>query len=183
MSSVNGATARRAVRQVIDSCGAPTPNARRQTLDIAQGEVSQQKHQEAEVLTTSGTTVGFTADGNGVQVQSIDPGDWIALGGPSLDPVNFLNMSSISFRVQAAGTAGNPRAAAELRFDAPDGPLAATIGINSTGNVYATQTTAVSYPSGTHKLYLVFRSIPGGPTTNLFNLNWFEFGGQGVGTP
>jgi PKD repeat protein/type 1 glutamine amidotransferase len=145
--------------------------------------VIQQKHQEAEVLTTSGTTVGFTTDGNGVQVQSIDPGDWIALGGPSLDSVNFLNMDSISFRVQAAGTAGNPRAAVELRFDAPDGPLAATIGINSTGNVYATQTTAVGYPSGTHKLYLVFRSIPGGPTTNLFNLNWFEFGGQGVGTP
>jgi cytochrome c len=29
----------------------------------------------------------------------------------------------------------------------------------------------------------VFRGVPGGPTSNLFNLNWIEFGGAGIGTP
>jgi len=30
----------------------------------------------------------------------------------------------------------------------------------------------------------VFRSIPGGQTgNNLFNLNWVEFGGQGIASP
>jgi PKD repeat protein/type 1 glutamine amidotransferase len=148
--------------------------------------VFQQRHQEAEVLATSGTTVGFTADGNGVQVQSIDPGDWIALGGPSLDPVNFLNMTEISLRVSGGPGpgAGTTRASIELRLDAPDGPLAATIPVlNNPTNAYATQTSTVSFPTGTHKAYLVFRAIgaPGQPTANLFNLNWFELGGAGVG--
>jgi hypothetical protein len=34
--------------------------------------VFQQKHQEVEFLPTAGTTQGYTTDGNGIQVQSID---------------------------------------------------------------------------------------------------------------
>jgi hypothetical protein len=35
-----------------------------------------------------------------------------------------------------------------------------------------------------HKLYLVFRSVAGGQGgNNLFNLNWAELGGPGIGLP
>ena len=37
--------------------------------------------------------------------------------------------------------------------------------------------------SGTHELFLVFRAVTGGATgANLFNLNWVEFQGAGIGT-
>jgi PKD repeat protein len=145
--------------------------------EIAQN-VIQQRNQEAEFLPTQGTTIGFTADGNGIQVVDIDPGEWI-----SLDPVNFLNMTSITFRVSGAGT--TPRGMVELRLDAPDGLVAATIPINGTGgnNTYVDQTTPVSFPTGTHKLYLVFAPVEGGPTTALFNLSRFVLVGQGVAAP
>jgi cytochrome c len=162
--------------------------------------VIQQKRQQAEVLPTQGTTIGFSSDESGVQVVSIDPGDWI-----SLDPVNFHNLDAITFRVSGGSgpTSGTPRAEVELRLDAPDGPLAATVTIIDTGsnNNFASQTTPIADPGGTppgfprtlrnqrlgrplaggtHRLYLVFRSVEGGPATNLFNLNWFELVGGGV---
>ncbi len=141
--------------------------------------VIQQKRQQAEVLPTQGTTIGFSADESGVQVVGIDPGDWI-----SLDPVNLIDITAITFRVSggSGATAGTPRAAVELRLDAPDGPLAATVTIIDTGgnNNFASQTTPIADPGGTHRLYLVFRSVAGGPATNLFNLNWFELEGGGI---
>jgi cytochrome c len=143
--------------------------------------VIQQKRQQAEALPTQGTTSGFSADDGGVQVVGIDPGDWI-----SLDPVNFQALSAITLRVSggAAATAGTPRAAVELRLDAPDGPVAGTVTVSDTGgnNVFQSQTSPLTDPGGTHRLYLVFRSVVGGPATNLFNLNWFEFVGSGVAT-
>jgi hypothetical protein len=34
------------------------------------------------------------------------------------------------------------------------------------------------------RLFLVFNTVPGSATgNNLFNLNWVEFAGAGVGTP
>jgi hypothetical protein len=35
--------------------------------------------------------------------------------------------------------------------------------------------------SGSHALYLVFRSVDGGPTTGFGNLNWVGFSGPGIG--
>jgi hypothetical protein len=80
---------------------------------------------------------------------------------------------------------GTPRAAVELRLDAPDGPLLATATILATtgNNSWQTQATSVADPGGTHRLYLVFQPVPSGPTTGLFNLNWIEFVGAGVTTP
>jgi hypothetical protein len=135
--------------------------------------------QQAEVLPTQGTTTAFSADSSGVQVVSIDPGDWI-----SLDPVNFANLNAITFRVSggAAATVGTPRATIELRLDAPDGTLLTAATVNDTGgaNTFASQTTPITAPEGSHRLYLVFQSVAGGPTTNLFNLNWFELVGGGI---
>jgi cytochrome c len=141
--------------------------------------VIQQKRQQAEVLPSSGTTIGFSADDGGAQVIGIDPGDWL-----SLDPVNFQAMNAITFRVSGgtAASAGTPLAAVELRLDAPDGPIAATSTIIDTGgnNVFQSQTAALTDPGESHRLYLVFQSVVGGPAANLFNLNWFEFVGSGV---
>jgi hypothetical protein len=56
----------------------------------------------------------------------------------------------------------------------------------STGGtaVWQSQTFALPAVSGTNRLFLVFNSVPGGATgNNLFNLNWVEFVGGGVGTP
>ena len=105
---------------------------------------------------------------------NVDPGDWVAF-----DPVNLGGVGTVTFRVSggSAATAGTPRAAVELRVDAPDGPLVATATLNATAgnNSWASQSVPVSYPAGSHRLYLVFRPVTGGPTTGLVNLNWVEF--------
>jgi hypothetical protein len=71
-------------------------------------------------------------------------------------------MTGVDLRVSggSAALAGTVRANIELRVDAPDGPLAATIPVlNNSGTAYATQHVDVStFPTGTHKAYLVFRA-------------------------
>jgi PKD repeat protein/glucose/arabinose dehydrogenase len=148
--------------------------------------VLQQKRQQPDYATDqSGTSTAVTTDPTGGDLNrtSLDPGDWVAVN----RVVNLRNMDSLTFRVAggSAATAGTPQAAVEVRLDAPDGPVLTTVTINATtaNTDYASQTFPISDPGGTHRLYLVFRSVPGGPTANLFNLNWIEFGGTGVGTP
>jgi hypothetical protein len=34
--------------------------------------------------------------------------------------------------------------------------------------------------NATHQLFLVFRPVAGGPTNNVFNLNWVEFTDPGI---
>ena len=83
------------------------------------------------------------------------------------------------------GTAGSPLAAIELHQDTLDGPIVGTYNLVSTGGTatWTSQTFPISL-SGTHELFLVFRTVTGGSTGgNLFNLNWTEFVGAGVGTP
>lgn len=72
-----------------------------------------------------------------------------------------------------------------MHLDAPDGPILTTATINATtgNNDYASQSFPITDPGGTHRLYLVVRSVAGGPTSNLLNLNWVEFGGASIGTP
>jgi PKD repeat protein/glucose/arabinose dehydrogenase len=147
-----------------------------------------QKRQEVEVaVEESGTNVATTNDpaGGSQHRGSLSSGDWIALNGP----FTLLNIDSLAFRVASTSTqvpAGSPAAAVEIRLDAVDGPVLATATITSTGdpNTWQSQTVPVSDPGGLHKIYLVFRPVPGGQTgNNLFNLNWAEFGGQGVSAP
>jgi hypothetical protein len=150
--------------------------------------VIQTRRQQAEFPTASqGVEVTITGDadplpGAGLHQTSIDPGDWLAY-----EPDNLLNITDLSFRVAggSAATAGTPRATVELRLDAPDGPLVATATILATtgNNAWQTQAVPVTDPGGTHRLYLVFGTVPGGPTTGLFNLNWIQVGGAGVTSP
>ena len=62
--------------------------------------------------------------------------------------------------------------------------MIATANLTSTGGtgVWATTTVPLSnVAAGAHELFLTFRTVTGGATgANLFNLNWAEFGGNGV---
>jgi len=153
-----------------------------------------QKHQEVEnVATQSGTNTGGNTDGgltppgtNGVHRGSLAAGDWIQLPGPfNLTNINPTN--SITFRVAdavAGRTAGTPLARIEVHQDSITGPVLVNADLNSTGST--TTWTSQSYNltmSGTHEIFLVFREVVGGATgATLFNLNWVQFNGQGVGT-
>ncbi|MBO0870272.1 MAG: carbohydrate-binding protein, partial [Micromonosporaceae bacterium] len=148
--------------------------------------VIQLKRQELEYATDhSAVTTATTTDPDGgvANLTGIDNGDWVAVN----RVVNLLNINSVTFRVSggSAATAGTPRATVELHLDSITGPLLTTATINATtgNNDYSSQTVPVTDPGGSHRLYLVFRGISGGPTTNLLNLNWIEFGGAGIGTP
>jgi PKD repeat protein/glucose/arabinose dehydrogenase len=148
--------------------------------------VVQTKRQELEYATDhSAVTTATTTDPTGgvANLNGIDNGDWVAVN----RVVNLLNINSVTFRVSggSAATAGTPRATVELHLDSVTGPLLTTATINATtgNNAYSSQTVPVTDPGGTHRLYLVFRGVSGGPTTNLVNLNWIEFGGAGIGTP
>jgi PKD repeat protein len=142
-----------------------------------------QKHQEVEfVVSQSGTNTQTNTDnGAGIHRGSLAAGDWIQLNGP----FNLLQIDTVSFRVADAGggrTAGSPLAAIEIRADSVTGPIVTTANLVSTGGtgVWSTQTFPISL-SGKHELFFVFRTVPGGSTgNNLFNLNWAEFGGNGI---
>ena len=145
-----------------------------------------QKHQEVEfVVNQSGTNTATNTDGDRRRRAPRQPraGDWLQLNGP----FNLININSITFRVAdaAAGrTAGSPLAAIEIRQDSITGPILQTDNLVSTGGTatWTSQTFPISM-SGTHELFLVFRTVTGGATGgNLFNLNWAEFIGPGIGS-
>jgi PKD repeat protein len=163
-----------------------------QTLSTTSQTQIRQKHQEVEfVVNQSGTNTATNNDGGpsappspGVHRGSLAAGDWIQLNGP----FNLLNIDSLTFRVAdaAAGrTAGSPLAAIEVHQDTLTGPIVGTFNLVSTGGttVWTSQTFSISL-AGTHELFLVFRTVTGGSTGgNLFNLNWAEFVGSGIGQP
>ena len=156
-----------------------------QTLSTTAQKQIRQKKQEAEVaVSQSGTNVATTTDvGGGQHRGSLAPNDWIQLNGP----YNLVNINSLTFRVaDTAGgrVAGSPLAAVELRTGSATGPIVDTYNLVSTGGTatWTSQTFPISL-AGTNDLFLVFRAVTGGQTgNNLFNLNWTEFGGAGVGT-
>ena len=115
---------------------------------------------------------------------SLAPGDWIQLNGP----FNLLNISSVTFRVAdaAAGrTAGSPLAAIEVHQDSLTGPIVHDLqpGLDrrhgrldepDVPDLARRAHTSCSSCSGR------YRRRTG---NNLFNLNWAEFVGSGIGQP
>jgi len=147
-----------------------------------QVQIRQQKQEVEFVLEQSGTNTSSTADvGGGLQRGSLGNGDWLLLNGP----FNLIAVDSLTFRVSGGTAATGVAGAVELHLDAVDGPLHSTFNVAATASAttYASQTFPLTDPGGLHKLYLVFRSLTGGPTNNFFNLNWVEFGGQGISAP
>ncbi|MFG2059481.1 ThuA domain-containing protein [Micromonospora sp. NPDC048930] len=152
-------------------------------LTTVDQQIIQAKRQEVEFAADeSGTTVGTSADtGGGQQRGSLDNGDWIAIN----NTVNLTNMQSVTLRTSggSAATAGQPRFAVQFRLDSPTGPLLTTATVNATSgnNAFTSTTVPITDPGGTHKLYLVFTTVSGGPASGFGNLNWVEFTGQGIG--
>jgi PKD repeat protein len=152
---------------------------------IGETRIRQRKQQVEHALNQSGTNVATNTDeGGGEHRGSLSNGDWIELNGP----FNLQNINSVTFRVADAAngrTVGSPLAAIDVRQGAVDGPILATANLTSTGatGTWSSQNVPLAM-TGTHRIFLVFRSVDGGATgNNLFNLNWVEFAGGGVGTP
>ena len=135
--------------------------------------VIQTRRQQAEFAQIQqGVVVAATTDtGGGSQIGNIEPGDYIAF-----DPINLGGVGTVTVR-HAGGSGSGIRAAVELRLDSPTGPLVTTIELPATTgwNDFTSTTVPVDQPAGTHQLYLVFQSVPGGTTGGLVNVNWVEF--------
>ncbi|HWK27577.1 MAG TPA: ThuA domain-containing protein [Solirubrobacter sp.] len=162
-------------------------------LTTVEQNVVQIKRQQVEyVQEESGTSLANVPAGEtdpfGGQVRgSLDNGDWIALNGR----YTLANMDKqITFRYaggSAANPAGSDRAAIEIRTGSATGPIVKTVTLKSTGtnnNTYTSQTFDLDF-EGSQRLYFVFRAIdaPGAPASGFGNLNWIEFGGEGVTLP
>ena len=150
--------------------------------------VIQLKQHELELATErSGVTAGSTAAGPAYSFAAgFDPGDWLALS----RTVNFRSMTRAVVNVDACGAiVGAPAGTLELRLDSPAGPQLASLDITVTDNgpycpaylpVFKTFEVPITDPGGTHRLYLVSQAAPGGPTADLFNVDWIRFDGAGV---
>ena len=139
------------------------------------------RHEVEEAQDIFGLT---TTNAEGTRaVASAEDGDWFALN----NRINLTNMDktiTIRYGSGAGGVAaGTPRAAVEIRQGSPTGTLLQTVPLNATGagnnNTYANATASLNF-TGSQRLFLVFRAVAGGPTTNIANINWVEFTGPGV---
>ncbi|MFC4598767.1 carbohydrate-binding protein [Cohnella hongkongensis] len=94
-------------------------------------------------------------------------------GWAKYDSVDFGDgAAAFSLNVAVSGDWAGGRV--EVRLDAPDGTLAGTLTVASTGSftTYQTQTAMIDTVTGVHDLYLVFPDKAGGTTGNM---NWFSF--------
>ncbi|MBQ1039025.1 family 43 glycosylhydrolase [Micromonospora sp. C81] len=113
---------------------------------------------ETEPSSEGGMNVGWIENGDHVKVKGV------AFGGGA---------TSFTARVASATSGGR----IEVRLDSASGPVVGTCTVGGTGGwqTWVTTTCAVSGATGTRDLYLRFA----GGTGNLFNLNWWQFGGTG----
>ena len=109
--------------------------------------------------------------GGGSQAIRTDHDGYISLEGRNLSGIN-----SVRYRVASATTGGR----IELRLDGPTGNLISTTNVPTTGawNNWIDVESPITDPGGKHDLYFVFKNNPG--ETDLFNVNWVEFSGNGV---
>ena len=150
--------------------------------------VIQAKRHEAELMTErSGTSAATSYFGTPTYATSLDPGDWLAVN----RKIDLRNMTSVSVDVAACGTTvGAPAGTLELRVDSPAGPVLQSfeIKVNDTFQycfalpTFQTFTANITDPGGGHKLYLVPKAATGGPTSDLFFVNWVQFNGAGIGS-
>jgi cytochrome c len=147
--------------------------------------ILQPKRKQAEFFTATGRTAdgtgtdnpgvqtetGSDTEGGGQDIGFIQDGDWW-----SVEPVSLKNITSITLRAASALDGGT----AEVRWNAPDGPLLGSTAITGTGDWQAYQNFTVNLtdpPADSGKLYFVAR---GPAATGLFNVNWMDFAGKGV---
>lgn len=120
---------------------------------------------------THGIEEEDTSDaGGGKSVAFIENGDWIMW-----KQMNLFGIDSLKYRVSSAGAGGT----IEMRADAVDGPLLATMQVKPTGDWQKWETLEAplaTRPEGQHDIYFVFKGGDG----FLFNVNGFEFVGPGI---
>ncbi|MEV4631291.1 ThuA domain-containing protein [Micromonospora sp. NPDC049523] len=119
--------------------------------------------------------IQVTAPGNaqgGGAIGYVDNNDWI-----SFTPYNLTGIQSFSARVGAPAGGGGTL---ELRVDSPTGQLVGSATVVPTGgyNTWGTVTGAVTAPTGTRTLYLVFKGT--GP---YFDVDEFTLSTQPGGGP
>jgi len=143
--------------------------------DTNQARVQTWRQQAENAQAKSAVASAQTNDVDGVaHLTAIDTNDHIAFR-----PIDLGGIGSVTLRVAggSAATAGSPRAAVEFRLGSPTGPVVTTATVRATAGTafWESQTFPLSHPAGGQELYLVVKSVPGGPAGGLFNLNWVEF--------
>ncbi|WP_433554670.1 family 43 glycosylhydrolase [Micromonospora zamorensis] len=133
------------------------------------GTLNPYGRQEAETIAWgSGIETEPSSEG-GMNVGWIENGDYVKVKGVAFGG----GATSFTARVASATSGGR----IEVRLDSASGPVVGTCTMGGTGGWqnWATTTCAVSGATGTRDLYLRFA----GGSGNLFNLNWWQFGGTG----
>ncbi|MFD5697297.1 ThuA domain-containing protein [Streptomyces lasiicapitis] len=125
------------------------------------------KHKQAEYYDDqSGTRIVSQAGAeNGKRIGDVSNGDWIAF-----TPMSVEGVDKVTYRMSSPYGVGS----VELRADAPDGKLLATTPVPNTGgwdNYQNTPAVTVEPLTGTHKLYVVFKS----PQDNSFDVDAVAF--------
>ncbi len=150
--------------------------------------IVRQKHTEVEFVdnqsgTSTATNTDTTGTNGAVHRTSIGTSDWLQLNGP----IDLYQIDTLAIRYadgQNGRTIGSPLAGIDLRQDSITGPVVASADLISTGGADTWDTMTVpitNAASGAHELFVTFRSVAGGGSAfRLFNLNWVEFGGNGV---
>ena len=128
---------------------------------------------EAETIASeSGVQTEVTSDtGSGMDVTSINNGDYI-----KIRSVDFgAGATSFDARVASSTSGGT----IELHLDSISGTLIGTCAVSGTGGAqtWTTKSCSVTSTTGVHDLFLKFT---GSGTGNLFNFNWWRFGGPGA---
>jgi hypothetical protein len=127
---------------------------------------------EAETIAwESGVQTEATSDtGGGMDVTAIDSGDYI-----KVRSVDFgAGATSFDARVASNGSGGS----IELHLDSLTGTVIGTCAVSGTGGAqtWTTKSCTVTSTTGVHDLFLKFT----GSGSNLFNFNWWRFGGPGA---
>ena len=127
---------------------------------------------EAETIAwESGVQTEVTSDtGGGMDVTAIDSGDYI-----KVRSVDFgAGATSFDARVASNGSGGS----IELHLDSLTGTVIGTCAVSGTGGAqtWTTKSCTVTSTTGVHDLFLKFT----GSGSNLFNFNWWRFGGPGA---
>jgi len=118
--------------------------------------------------------LGIYSGGTGQKIGSIHDGEWVRF-----DDLDFgAGAGSVLARVASPNSNDQE---IELRLDAVDGPLIATIDGPNTGgwNTFVDVSTGVGGATGVHDLYLVFRGTAG----YLIDVDYFEFSPGAVVPP
>ncbi len=116
--------------------------------------------------------------GGGESAAFIQDGDWW-----SVDPLALNNITGLRVRAASGGSGGT----LEVHRNSPGGALVASVPITGTGGWQTWQdftVTLANPPAGTGSLYFVARNPAGqSGAAYLFNANWIDFVGAGVGHP